>query len=165
MASISNDKNLPKNFTEGSAPYVGTSNVPIQKSDLPTGEQLGLNDNGRNIQYNNIPQTNFGSQPRTTEIHHYYVERQVPEPEVIIVERPVVIFEDPYPILSRPLAWLILIVNIFFPGVGTILVSCMGVENPGYFLCWGIFQILTAFFLLGWILAIQTSITLILKAE
>ena len=165
MASFSNDKNMPINFAEGSAPYVGTHNVPIQKSDLPTGEQLGVNDNARNVQYNSIPQTNIESQPRNTEIHHYYVERRDPQPEVIIVERPVVIFEDPYPVLSIPMAWLILIVNIFFPGVGTIVVGCMGVENPGYFFCWGIFQLLTAFFLLGWILAIQTSIALILKAE
>jgi len=144
----------PNNF-QSSAPYVSDRYCPITGKDIPTGEQLGLNNDGRNVQYSSMPNTNTQHQSKTHEIHHIYIERQQPQPEVIVVERPVIIIDDPYPVLTKTLAWILLFINIFFPGIGTMIVGCMDIKNPGYFLCWGLFQLLTAFLLIGWILAIQ----------
>ena len=93
------------------------------------------------------------------------VERPV-EPEIYYVERPYFYNEDyDFPQLSLGMAWLILIINILLPGIGTMIVSCLGVPNPVYFLLSGLFQLLTAYFIIGYILALWTSIALIIAAK
>jgi hypothetical protein len=45
------------------------------------------------------------------------------------------------------------------------IVACLGTNNPVYFLVSGLFQLITAYFLIGWILAIWTSVELIMSAK
>ncbi len=111
----------------------------------------------------NVNQPTDKFQKNQTEI--LIVERPV-EPEILVVEeRPVFYYsDDSFPHVSLGMAWLSLIVNILLPGVGTMIVACVGVPNPGFFLLNGIFQLLTAYFIIGYILAIWTSVSLIIFA-
>ncbi len=108
----------------------------------------------------NIPTTYTESSYVIHETHPREVVR-----EVVVVERPMLYSYDPYPHLSMPTAWIILIINIFMPGIGTMIVACLGTNNSVYFLVSGLFQLITAYFLIGWILAIWTSVELILSAK
>ena len=64
---------------------------------------------------------------------------------------------DGYPRLDKTTALVVLILNIFFPGIGTMIMGCIG-NNAGGFICIGICQLLLTVFLIGWIWAIITGI-------
>ena len=110
--------------------------------------------------HHDIPTTHTESSYVVYETHPREVVR-----EVVVVERPMLYSYDPYPHLSMPTAWIILIINIFMPGIGTMIVACLGTNNSLYFLVSGLFQLITAYFLIGWILAIWTSVELIMSAK
>ncbi len=94
------------------------------------------------------------------------VERPVQTDIYVVDERPACYYsDDSIPEISIGMAWLSLIINILLPGVGTMMVACLGVPNPGFFLLYGIFQLLTAYFIIGYILAIWTSVSLIMFAK
>ncbi len=63
------------------------------------------------------------------------------------------------PSVSTCMAGLVLIINIFLPGLGTLLLACLG---PSFTCttqtCVGILQILTAPFIIGWIWSIYWGI-------
>ena len=64
--------------------------------------------------------------------------------------------DKPY---SMCLAIVVLIVNIFFPGIGTIIGSC-GINNPDYqtsFCCHGICELFLSFCIIGWCFALCHS--------
>lgn len=89
--------------------------------------------------------------------------------EVVVVERQVPVYfgyEDPYPVTSKSTAIIILLVNIFLPGIGTMIIGCLdGVKHPWFFILNGLFQLITAWFIIGWIMAIWSSALLLMKAE
>jgi hypothetical protein len=62
-----------------------------------------------------------------------------------------------YPSVSNCTALIILIINIFLPGVGTMIMGCYS-ESCGKWACIGIVQILLAALIVGWIWAIYTGI-------
>jgi len=91
---------------------------------------------------------------------------EVVQREVVIVESPVYFgYVDPYPVLPSGIAWLIFIINLLLPGIGTMIVACLGVDNPGYFILNGLFQLVTCFFIVGYVMAIWTSCILIMKSR
>ena len=81
----------------------------------------------------------------------------IPNNELIqINENKKVYSEKPY---SFCLAITVLIVNIFFPGIGTIIGS-YGINNPDYqssFCCHGICELLLSFCIIGWCFALCHS--------
>lgn len=70
-----------------------------------------------------------------------------------------------YPSIPLFFAWTILIVNLFLPGVGTLLTSFFTNKHYFYFMCVGIYQLITACLIIGWIWALITSLILINKAK
>ena len=65
---------------------------------------------------------------------------------------------------DKGLAYLCLILNIFFPGTGTIVNACLG-DHPGQGIIFGILQMFTVvFFLAGWIWSIVYGVNILNKA-
>ena len=61
--------------------------------------------------------------------------------------------------VNKPMHILILILNIFFPGVGTMISACLsGGSNLTYTLVIGLIQFFTAGCLIGWIWSIYWGI-------
>ena len=67
--------------------------------------------------------------------------------------------------LDRCLAITCLILNIFFPGVGTMVSACGGKDFNSDALIFGILQLLTAFLIVGWIWSIVHGVWLVDKAS
>ncbi len=96
------------------------------------------------------------------ELHVY--EYSNPNNIIIVEERREPIYHDvkmnKYPIVSTKFAVLILFINIFLPGIGTLIISCIS-NDPGYFILFGLGQILTAWIIVGWVWALFTSLKLL----
>jgi hypothetical protein len=60
-------------------------------------------------------------------------------------------------ILTYRIAIIVLLINIFLPGMGTIVASCYDSNNKTKYVKYGIFQFLSAFLIIGWIWAILFS--------
>ena len=99
--------------------------------------------------YNNDPKSPAGMQQQHHTTNTIIVQQQ--QPNVIIIER------SPFPSVNKCLAIIILILNIIFPGVGTIVMGCSS-QNCSEWLCTGILQIILFPLLIGWIWAICTGI-------
>jgi hypothetical protein len=69
-----------------------------------------------------------------------------------------------YPSLQTGLALAVLILNIFLPGIGTMVMG-MNSSNGASWICIGIFQLLLAFMVIGWIWAVITGIICLSKAR
>ena len=67
--------------------------------------------------------------------------------------------EDINPV-SQPIAIVCLVMNVFFPGIGTWINACLG-ENTAPGVLYGFLQILTAPLLFGWLWAIIYGIKII----
>lgn len=73
--------------------------------------------------------------------------------------------KDLIPVTSKVIAIILLVLNIFFPGVGTLIMACVG----GQFMCehiiCGVLQILLAFIIIGWVWSIVWGVFLLLRAN
>ena len=66
---------------------------------------------------------------------------------------------------DKGLATICLILNIFFPGVGTIINACMG-DSPVSGIIYGILQMITiVFFFAGWIWSIVYGVKILNKSN
>lgn len=95
-------------------------------------------------------------------------------PNVIYVPQQVIIVEkhtnhrhkhEGYPKLYQGTAILILLLNVFFPGIGTMLIGCISGENVLNWICIGIAQLLLSWIIIGWVWAIITGVMLISNSE
>ncbi|TNV75128.1 hypothetical protein FGO68_gene1981 [Halteria grandinella] len=68
-------------------------------------------------------------------------------------------YEDINP-TSQPLAITCLVLNVFFPGVGTLVNACLG-ERVAAGLLYGLLQILMAPLLIGWIWSIIYGVRIV----
>ena len=69
------------------------------------------------------------------------------------------------PSMDKTMALVMLIINIFFPGFGTIIGALVGkTSEVGLQIVIGIIQLLTAWLLIGWIWAIWWGIIMVQKA-
>jgi hypothetical protein len=62
-----------------------------------------------------------------------------------------------FPEMSSGTAILILILNILFPGLGTMIMGCMS-DSPGSWICIGLLQFFLCFIIIGWIWSIVTGV-------
>ncbi len=69
------------------------------------------------------------------------------------------------PVLSKTIAIIILIINVIFPGVGTMLLSCIGGEFKKEHLFVGLIQMVLAICVIGWIWSILWGVLLLLKSN
>ncbi len=69
------------------------------------------------------------------------------------------------PVLSKTVAIIILILNIFFPGVGTILLSCIGGTFNKEHIIVGLLQLISAICVIGWIWSVLWGIILLMKSS
>ena len=60
-------------------------------------------------------------------------------------------FKNHLPVLSKTVAIIILVLNIFLPGVGTILLSCIGGTFNKEHIFVGLLQLITSVCVIGWI--------------
>jgi len=70
-----------------------------------------------------------------------------------------------YPQLPVGLALAVLILNVFFPGIGTMVMGCNSGAYAGSWICIGICQMFLCFILIGWIWAIITGIICLSRAR
>ena len=82
----------------------------------------------------------------------------------IVIERNANSNNADYPVLQTGMALAVLILNIFLPGIGTIVMGCVG-NNSGSWVCIGLCQMFLAFFIIGWIWAIITGIMCVSHAR
>lgn len=61
------------------------------------------------------------------------------------------------PQLSVCLARVVFFLNLFIPGLGTIIMGCYSGANCAYWICVGLLQAMLAIMLVGWIWAIVTG--------
>jgi hypothetical protein len=69
------------------------------------------------------------------------------------------------PELSQGLAIAILIINIFFPGIGTMCLACIGGQFDKDHLIIGLIQFVLAMCIIGWIWSIMWGVFLVMKAK
>ena len=133
----------------------------INQNQYETTEKYTINPNENNYAYIN-PNTNF--QQTIIQIDEKNIQTNdkiliipISNNEILqINENKKVYSEKPY---SMCLAVTVLIVNIFFPGIGTIIGS-YGINNPDYqnsFYCHGICELLLSFCIIGWCFALCHS--------
>ena len=67
--------------------------------------------------------------------------------------------------LDHTLAVVCLVLNVFLPGVGTMISACAGKEFNGMALLFGLLQLLTAFIVVGWIWSIVHGVWLLDKSK
>ncbi len=72
--------------------------------------------------------------------------------------------KDVIPITSPITAYLILILNIFLPGVGTMCMACAGEKFIGINLLHGLLQMITAWLIIGWVCAILWGVLCVNRA-
>jgi hypothetical protein len=72
--------------------------------------------------------------------------------------------ESKIPCLSKTWAIIILIINIFLPGWGTIVLGCLSEHHSSYFILIGFLQFLLAGLIIGWIWAIITGVKVLNKS-
>jgi hypothetical protein len=72
---------------------------------------------------------------------------------------------DNIPTTSKVVGIIILILNIFFPGVGTMLLACIGGSFVVEHLVIGLLQFFTAFLIIGWIWSIYWGILVMQKSN
>jgi hypothetical protein len=156
------------------------SNQPlIDNHPPPLQQNYNFNNQHHNNQHhNNQYQNNQPYYPPGHNPHHppTYVNQQPiyqqpmynnPNPNIVLVQQPInhnppmiILYQSNfgYPQLGTCCAIIILLLNIFLPGIGTIIMGCMS-RYPCTWFCTGICQIiLIPFFLIGWIWSIITGI-------
>jgi hypothetical protein len=69
------------------------------------------------------------------------------------------------PVISTTWAILILILNIFLPGWGTVALLCFSTHHKLYFLLLGLLQFLLLCLIIGWVWAIITSVQVLKKSD
>jgi hypothetical protein len=69
------------------------------------------------------------------------------------------------PTVSKPVAFVSATFNVILPGWGTMIAACAATENVSKTqLTIGLFQFLTSFVLIGWILSIYWGYMIVMKA-
>ncbi len=71
---------------------------------------------------------------------------------------------DSLPALNPALAVLILIVNIFLPGIGTMILGCINKDCNWQHILVGFLQLITAGIIIGWIWSIWWGILLVQRS-
>lgn len=71
---------------------------------------------------------------------------------------------DSLPSLNPALAVLLLVVNIFLPGVGTMILGCINGDCNWQHLIVGLLQLITAGIIIGWIWSIWWGILLVQRS-
>jgi hypothetical protein len=124
--------------------------------------------------YNTVPQhetynknvylkPNYYSNVHNPELQAVYQPSS--QPVIVFNEVNVVELTDTvYPSVSVGLAIAILFINMFFPGIGTMIIGCFS-QAPGYFICIGFLQSILAIILIGWIWALVTSVTVLMYCK
>ncbi len=69
------------------------------------------------------------------------------------------------PTLNKVMAIVILVLNIFFPGVGTLICACIGPKFETDNIIVGLLQLLLAGCIIGWIWSIWWGIIVLQKAS
>ena len=70
------------------------------------------------------------------------------------------------PYVSQSAAFICLAINIFLPGVGTMICACMGDKNINKTqLAMGLIQLMTAVYLIGWFLGIYWGYLIVAKSQ
>ena len=69
------------------------------------------------------------------------------------------------PVVNKTLGVILLVLNIFFPGLGTMICSCVGPKFEADNLIVGILQLLLAGCIIGWIWSIWWGIIILQKAS
>ena len=69
------------------------------------------------------------------------------------------------PVMPKGLAIVLLVINIFFPGIGTILASALGNECRPFNILVGLLQILTAGIIIGWVWSIWWGLIMVEKSN
>jgi hypothetical protein len=72
--------------------------------------------------------------------------------------------QDIIPSVNILLAILLLIVNIFLPGVGTMIIACVNGKFQGEHIIVGILQFITAGIIIGWVWSIWWGILFVQKS-
>jgi TM2 domain-containing membrane protein YozV len=69
------------------------------------------------------------------------------------------------PVLHKTVAIIILIFNIFFPGVGTMMLSCIGGTFKIEHVWIGLVQFFTSICVFGWVWSVLWGIILVMKSK
>ena len=115
-------------------------NYPMQQMPVQNYQMQQM---GQNPQYNQMGQPSYNPQV----VHNFNQ----------IGGNVIVQSENLYPKISIGAAITILVINIFFPGVGTVIMGCMS-NNSCTWICIGLCQLLLAFIIVGWVWAIITGV-------
>jgi hypothetical protein len=94
----------------------------------------------------------------------------IQEPAQIVYTVPIQEHHHPYngckiPVLSKTCAIIILIINIFIPGWGTMILGCYSDHHMGYFILKGLLQFLLAGLIVGWVWSIITGVKVVKRSQ
>ncbi len=153
---------------------VGMGPVPVPQPQ-PMQANINMNVGGGVTQLPpqpySPPRVNPPPQPQmtttTVTVQPQYYPQPVIQPAVIVgVSNEPTVCGNPIPILDPGTACVVLIINILFPGIGTMIVGCAGRNANCYaWFCIGILQIFLLFCFIGWIWAIITGIQVMARAN
>ena len=141
-------------------------NIPYRSQAYLDQAPQFQNDQNRNFNYNyyqsqnNVVPNNYNPQPNT---HHNFVvvlQQPVVNPAMSQFNNLQVDYTQKsygkYPSLTSDNAIIILIINICFPGLGTMIMGCLS-RHPCFWIFIGFVQMFFAFLICGWIWAIYTG--------
>lgn len=166
--------------------YPHLEEIPKEENVIIASNQQNVNNGNLNQPYSNINngnlhQPNSNINPQIVS-ENRNIQNQMPEPfpnppdriqhEIIIVEQNR--NEDPYvvrelivlkekdahtiPHLPFCVALTIFLLNIFLPGMGTIMLACFSEKHAGYWICIGLAQFFLTCIIFGYIWSIITGV-------
>ena len=68
------------------------------------------------------------------------------------------------PNLNKVLAIIILVINCFLPGIGTICLACLGPRFVWQHIMIGLFQLLLCAIIIGWVWSILWGVLVVMKS-
>jgi hypothetical protein len=148
---------LPNTESKGNFENPENFSAPVQ--NYPTYLNTNLQSENPVTNYQNINSINYPNDA-VYQIHQNLVYTNQPQVFYVVKEQKYEQEENNkfYPSLDIGIAVVILIINIIFPGVGTMIAGCVSGHNVGTFICMGIAQIFLSISIFGWIWAIFTGV-------
>ncbi len=146
--------------------YHGHDQIDVTKMQLQSNQNVIIysNLNQNDPQFINT-NTNLPLQSEINGIHPIMGS----QPQIIVIKEVHKVESKErslYPKLDNCTAILILILNIFFPGIGTMIIGCVAGHDQATWICIGLAQMLLAcIFFIGWIWAIVTGVVIVLKSK
>jgi hypothetical protein len=168
-APPNNDFNHPANNypqNNNQMPYQPNNQIPYNPNNPGYPNQMPNNPNNPNVVI--VQQPYYHPNQGAIYVDGAYVVNHQGQPQYVVVQA-----HDPrvalnavsFPSFHVGVAITILILNIFFPGIGTMVLGCLVPKNGCMWVCIGFAQFFLAMFIIGWVWAIIVGVQAVITSH